>query len=408
MSIIDTVKNWNIDICKFNTALFLQSILLLTPVTLLFYQENGLTVGELFLFQSIFYLTSIIMEIPIGYLSDTINRKNVLIISFSIYFFIITMWLCFKGYWIILLGETLYGISKVMKDNAASGYLYDYLKSTNRQETMATQYGYLNFYLAIGTTVAALVGTFLFVHYGSHVILITQMFIVALSIFLLCLLPKCFHDNNRHVDNIKERIVHFADAAKKIYKNESIMNYIYYSGLLTSFSVLFALSFQPLMQNAMFPIALFGIAAFLNHGTRAGVSALTGKISKLFNIRKMIIPLFILYIFAFICIFILLRVKSIPMVITFIAIICLIIGVQLLFTIRHVSRLHEFVTSADRGNLMSINNFFSRSMTFVILFTSKLLIDKVGFTNFYTACFCLFLVVGTIMMINAYKIKEKI
>ena len=348
------------------------------------------------------------MEIPIGYISDTINRKNVLIISFSVYLFVVLLWLSFKGYWIILIGEILYAISKVMRDNASSGYLYDYLKSTNRHQTMTKQYGYLNFFLSIGTTVAALIGTYLYVHYGSHFILIVEAIIISLSIVLLNSLPKCFHNNKKHIDNIKERINFFTNTAKNIYKNKAIMNYIYYSGLLTSFSVLFALSFQPLMQNAMFPIALFGIAAFLNHGTRAGVSVLTGKISKLFNIRKMIIPLFALYVFAFICIFVLLKITNIPLVIILIGIICLIIGCQLLFTIRHVSRLHEFVTSANRGNLMSINNFFSRTMTFIILLASKLLIDKMGFENFYSGAFIIFIIFGFITMLKAYKIKEKI
>ena len=57
---------------------------------------------------------------------------------------------------------------------------------------------------------------------------------------------------------------------------------------------------------------------------------------------------------------------------------------------------------------MSINNFFSRAMTFVILFASKILIDKVGFENFYGATFVIFLVFGFATMLGAYKIKERI
>lgn len=408
MGAIDKIKNWNIQICKFNFAIFLQATILLAPVTLLFYQENGLSVGELFLFQSIFYLTSIIMEIPVGYLSDTINRRNVLSISFTLFLVMSILWLSCRGYWIVLAGEILFAISKVMRDNAASGYLYDYLKSTGRHQTMTKQYGYLNFFLAIGTTVAAFIGTYLYVKFGSRILLSVEIVLIIISMVLLASLPKCFTENKQHIENIKERIEKFFNTAKSIYKNESIMNYIYYSGLLTTFSVLFALSFQPLMQNAFIPIALFGIAAFMNHGMRAGVSILAGKISKIFNIRKMIIPLYMLYILAFTCIFALLHIKNVYLVFTLILVICLIIGLQLLFTIRHVSRLHDFVSSQNRGNLMSINNFFSRAMTFIILFASKLLMDKVGFEKFYIAAFIIFLIFGFIAMFNAYKIKERV
>lgn len=408
MNILARVKNWNIDICKLNFALFLQATILMAPVLLLFYKENGLSVSELFLFQSIFYLTSIIMEIPVGYLSDTINRRNVLVLSFSIFLSILFLWICLKGYWIILLGEILYAVSKVMRDNASSGYLYDYLHSNNEHKHMTKQYGFLNFYLAIGTTVAALIGTWLYVTYGSKVVLGIQIIIILIAIFLLASLPKCFRYQKSKVKSLTDRIKDFVSHAKNIYSNKSIMYYIYYSGLLTSFSVLFALSFQPLMLNAMFPVALFGIAAFLNHGTRAGTSALAGKISKFFSIRKMVIPLFVLYIAAFGCIFYLLQVKNIYLVIGLIGVICLIIGCQLLFTIRHVSRLHSFVSSENRGNLMSINNFFSRAMTFVILFSSKLLIDKVGFENFYSVTFVIFLIFGFIAMYKTYSVKEKV
>lgn len=85
-------SKFDFNIYKFNLALFLRSILLLTPIYIFFYQENGLTVKDLFLFQGIFYLASIIFEIPVGYLSDNIERKNLLLISFyDIYWFLLIM-----------------------------------------------------------------------------------------------------------------------------------------------------------------------------------------------------------------------------------------------------------------------------------------------------------------------------
>ena len=127
-------KKLDLHICEFNLALFLRAIILLSPVMLLFYQENGLSVKELFFFQGIFYLTSILAEFPVGYISDIISRKKVLLISLAIYGGINLMWLVGHGYFIILLGEILFGLSKVMMDNAMSGYLYDYLSSKNKKE----------------------------------------------------------------------------------------------------------------------------------------------------------------------------------------------------------------------------------------------------------------------------------
>ena len=45
----------------FNVATFLQTQILMLPVLLLFYQENGLTAGDLFLFQGIFSITALLV-----------------------------------------------------------------------------------------------------------------------------------------------------------------------------------------------------------------------------------------------------------------------------------------------------------------------------------------------------------
>ena len=129
-------KKFDIHIWEYNLALFLRAAILLSPVMLLFYQENGLSVQDLFFFQGIFYLTSIIMEFPAGYLSDLISRKQVMLISFVIFLGINFMWLFGHGYFVILLGEILFGVSKVLMDNAVSGYLYDYLITKNNNAGM--------------------------------------------------------------------------------------------------------------------------------------------------------------------------------------------------------------------------------------------------------------------------------
>lgn len=405
MNLLEKIKNFDIQICKYNIALLMRAMLLLTPVMLLFYQENGLSVSELFLFQAIFYLTSIAIEIPVGYISDRIPKKNVLILSYSAFLFVTALWLKMRGYWIILLGEIIMAVSKVMLDNAQSGYLYDYLSHKNRSEKMTKNYGYQNFYLALGTAIAALVGTYFYTKFGSSFVLLTELIIALIGMFLVMSLPSAYNplkSSELFITKIKS----FIKSTKLIYKNPSIRNYIYYSGFLTSFSIIFALSFQPLMLMANFPIALFGIAAFFNHGIRALSGAFAGKFSKIFSIRTMIIPLFILYILSFGCIFTIIHIKNTPVIICLIFIICLIIGCQLLFTIRHISRLHTFVDSKERGILISLNNLFSRTMAFVMLFSSKLFIDKLGFENFYLIMLGIFVIFGAIFMANAYKIKE--
>ena len=405
---LEKINNYDINICKLNFASFLRTVYLLNPVILLFYTENGLGVKELFLFQSIFYLTCILLEIPIGHLSDFVSKKTSLITSYVFFFLTIFIWFFFQGYWAILTGEILFAFSKVLVDNAQSGYLYDYLYEKNRNDEMSNKYAKLNFFLAIGTTIAAIIGTYLYSTFGSKIVLAILLLISIVCILLVTTLDK---DTKKHTEknlhlSIMEKIKQLYTFLKETRHNKSIMYYIYYSGLLSAFSIFFALSFQPLLYKISSPIFFFGVVALSNHGVRAIFSALTCKILNSFRIKTMIIPLYILYIIAFCSIGVILIKKDLNITISLIFLICLIIGCQLMFSIRHISRLHTLVSSKNRGKLISINNLFSRSTGFVILFSLKYFMDNIGFENYYLILFCIFAPLGFILMLKVNGVKE--
>ena len=398
-------KQLKSNLIKFYIAIFIRVLYLLTPVMLLFYQENGLSYKHLFLFQGIFYLTSILVEFPIGYISDRYSRKKLLMSSLCIFLFVTISWLFQQGFWIILAGEMMLAISKVMLDNSVSGYLYDFLNQNKSKQQMPKYYGYAQFFLAMGTVMASIIGTVLFTKYGSKTVLICQFFFLLFGIHLINSLPDIRSCLKRYP--FKESLNNFVSMTKEIYKNPNIKYYIYYSGLFTSFSILFAISFQPLMQKSLFPIFMFGVIAFLNHGIRALSGILAGKVQKWINIRSMIIPLYTLYVIAFILIFTINKIKNISVITILLFIICLIIGYQLLFTILHVSRLHKFVQIENRGNLMATNGIVSRGISAVVLISSKLLMDKMDLAHFYYCAFAIFILICTYFTVKTYQIKDE-
>lgn len=403
------LKNNDRNINKLYTISFFRELSLLSPIILLFYIENGLNIKELFLFQSIFYLTSILLELPLGYLTDRISKKTALLISYIFFFIPLTIWFFFTGYFAILIGEICFAISKVLFDNSKSGYLYDYLIDENKISEMPNKYAKLNFFLAFGTTIAAIIGTFLYSHFGSKFVIAILLMISIFCISLIySLVPRQIRKTqNQNVLNLKNRISNLFQFIKETKNNKNIMYYIYYSGFLTAFSIVFALSFQPLLLKTAAPIFLFGIVGFLNHGIRAIFSALTCKILNFFEIKSMPKPLFILYILSFLFIFIILFAKNTYITIFLILLICFVIGIQLMFTIRHISRLHSFVSSSKRGALISINNLFSRSLTFIILFLSKYFIDSIGFEKYYIILLCLFFIIGIILLFKLNSVERE-
>lgn len=405
---MEEIKKTKFDVTlfKFNLALFLYAFLLINPVILFFYQYNGLSVKELFLFQGIFYIVSIFSEFITGFISDILFRKKVLIISFALLLAVALIWLKMRGFYIVLAGEILFAISKVMRDNSVSGYLYDYLSEKNKNSEMVFAYGNINFFFSAGTAVSALVGTFLYQKYNFNIVLITEIILILIGLCLIASCPDINKQSTKYTGKkLSERINEFKAVTKEKLKDKSLMYYIYYSSLLTACSVFFALSFQPLMQNALFPVFLFGVATFFNHGIRALSGVFAGFITKYIKIRQMIIPLYILYILSFVLIFLIIRMKSIPIILVFIAIICFIIGFQLIFTICHISRLQRKTSYEDRGNIMMLNNVFSRVLSAFILILS-FVISNTNFIYYYKIVFIIYIIAGFFLMKQTVKIKE--
>lgn len=388
----------------YNFILFFRAIILLAPITLLFYQYNGLSSNELFFFQGVFYLTSIIMEIPVGYLSNLYSRKNLLALSFIIYLAVILSWLFFRGYYIVLIGEIFCAISKVIMDNVISGYLYNVLQSNDLESKMPKYYGYINSSLALGTAFAAIIGTLLYSKFGFNTLLITQTGIILTAILLLRELPNI--KTLQYIPSeLKKKSKSFLCSIKILLKKENLKYHILYSGILTSCSILFALSFQILIQNSHLPVLIFGLVAFLNHGIRATASYFAKLFDK-FSLTKLSNILLYLYTLAFMLILLSNNYNNKVLTLISIGIICLFIGLQLIFTILHISRAHTLIINKQRGTLMAVNNFVSRFLAALVLITSKIFTNtQTGFEFYYMIMLILFIIISLRLVLKISKQK---
>lgn len=55
--------------------------LVIMPIITIFYQENGLSMQDIFVIQSVFSLAVVLFEIPTGYFSDVFGRKKTMILG---------------------------------------------------------------------------------------------------------------------------------------------------------------------------------------------------------------------------------------------------------------------------------------------------------------------------------------
>ncbi|MBO7258366.1 MAG: MFS transporter, partial [Alphaproteobacteria bacterium] len=187
-----------------NISIFLQTQLFLLPFVLLFYQSHGLTVGDYFLFQGIFSLSALLLEIPLGYLADIFPKRNVLIISYLFYIGRLLLWLFFAqyGYWILLLAEILYAAHKASWAGCADSYIYEYLKFNNIPQKMKRRYGKMNFFMGLGSAFSSLVAAGIYTNisqytlerynynYGFLILICLELVLNLIATGLLLKLPK--------------------------------------------------------------------------------------------------------------------------------------------------------------------------------------------------------------------------
>lgn len=373
----------------FNFSTFLQTQILMLPVLYLFYQENGLDAGDLFLIQGIFSITALLFEIPAGYIGDIFPRRNVLIFSYSLFLMRLILWYFFRGYWIIVVGEILYSMSKAFYSGVADGYIYDYLKSQGKTKKMLTGYGRLNFWMSTGTALASLVGPFLYERYGFPVLIIIEMILNTAAIALLFLLPKVasFHKKNK---GIVAKYRDLYQITKNTLSNEQLRPYIFYSGIIAATTTVFVWGFQPLMKMSFMPIEWFGIIYFVNHACRALASFCLPHTFKIFSLKEIGKLTYVLYILSFLGIFAITQFpewgkadeQTAPIIsFAILSFICIAIGFQLSFTLSSVSRLHSLVSSEVRSTSSSVNNLISRLMSGILLISLKFVLDYISMSE---------------------------
>ena len=100
---------------------------LVMPVIVLFYNSNGLNMQDIFVLQSVYSATLMILEIPTGYFADIAGRKTSLVLGALFGFTGYLIYTVSFGFWQFVLAETILGIGQSLVSGADSAMLYDTL-----------------------------------------------------------------------------------------------------------------------------------------------------------------------------------------------------------------------------------------------------------------------------------------
>lgn len=281
----------NSNIWKLYLIKGLRSFMLAMPIIVLFFQENGLSMKQIFLLQSLFSAAVIILEVPTGYFSDIFGRKKSIIIGGILATTGFAIYSQSYSFWGFLLAEIILGFGVSFVSGSDSAMLYDTLLEKSREGEYKKREGRG---LSIGIfseSMASALGGFL-----ALISLRFPLYCDACVTFLVIPVALTLIEPKRQKREIVEsnlksmlKLVKFS-----LHDHKEIKWLIIYSALVGASTLIMFWFIQPYLLATKVPLGLFGIILAILLITASVFSWNAHRIEKLLGKKKSLILLIVL------------------------------------------------------------------------------------------------------------------
>jgi MFS family permease len=256
---------------------------LIMPIVVLFFQENGLNMTEIFWLKSVYSIGIVAFEIPSGYFADVWGRKKTLIVGTILTTFGFSIYGFSSGFWQFLIAELILGIGQSFISGADSALLYDSLKIEKKENEYTKYEGRVisvgNFSEAIAGILGGLLATI-----SLRTPFIAQAVVSALAIpaaFTLIEPPSKLENRIKGLKDIFG-VLHFT-----LIEHTRLRNFILFSSLIGAATLTFAWFIQPFLIEIKMPLPLFGVVWTILNLT-VGFSSIFGhRIERVFSEKRM-------------------------------------------------------------------------------------------------------------------------
>ena len=264
----------------------LKWFMIVMPIVVLFFQENGLNLKEVMILQGIYSFMVAAMEIPSGYLADVFGRKNTLLTGAIFCFFGFLIISLSFSFWYFIIGEIILGVGSSFISGADSAILYDSLAESKKEDEYTkvegVSYGIGNFSEAVAGICGGLLAEI-----SLRLTWEVQVVVASLIIpFTFLLAEPKVHQKNKLPKSFKAiwKVVRFCLVQNKILKWLIIISSSI--GFATLSLAWFA---QPYFKSIDMPLKYFGFSwAILNLLT--GISSINAyRLQRLLSKNRILI-----------------------------------------------------------------------------------------------------------------------
>ncbi|MBT3383933.1 MAG: MFS transporter [Prolixibacteraceae bacterium] len=284
------MPNYNKNIIRLYLVKISKWFNLVMPVVVLFYQDNGMGMHEIFVLKSIYSVAIVAMEIPSGWMADIWGRKKTLIFGSILGSAGFLMYSFSYGFWAFVLAEVILGIGYSFVSGADSAMLFDSLKAAKKTDEYVKQEGRITSAGNFAEAFAGIAGGFL-AAISLRTPFYFQFVVAALAIpASLTLLEPKFH-SSEHIHSIKKLVRNIKNT---LTTNHNLRISILLSAVTGTATLTFAWLVQPFFKAVDLPVEMFGIFWTALNLTVGVSSAFAHKVEMFLGKRRSILFIIVL------------------------------------------------------------------------------------------------------------------
>jgi MFS family permease len=225
------------------------------PVVVLFYQDNGMNMQEIFTLKAIYSVAIVAMEVPSGWMADVWGRKKTLLFGsllgasgFLVYSFSF-------GFWAFVVAEIVLGVGHAFVSGADSAMLYDSLKASGKTEKYIKHEGRIasagNFAEAIAGVAGGLLAAI-----SLRTPFYFQFAVAAIAIPAALTLVEPKIHSIEHIHSIRKMVKNIKNT---LTNNHDLRISILLSSITGAATLTFAWLVQPYFIEIGLPVEMYGI-----------------------------------------------------------------------------------------------------------------------------------------------------
>ena len=265
------------------------------PIVVLFYQDIGLSMSQIFILKSVYSIAMVATELPSGYLADVWGCRKTIILGAILGTIGILIYSISSDFYSFIFAEITLGVGFSFISGADSAILYDSLKAENREDDYIKYEGQITSAGNFAEALAGVAGGFL-----ATISLRTpyyfQVFVAAIAIPAAFLLKEPQHV----LDRVRLKMSEILSIVKLTYQQVEMRSAIMISSFTGAATLTYAWFVQPYFQEAGVPVSVFGILWTLLNLSAGVFSMFSYRIERLLGNKKTLLLIVIFISLGFI------------------------------------------------------------------------------------------------------------